>query len=112
MKKKKKIIIISLSVLLLLFGIKFVVHATIDNEKKAQKISEKISKKLELSDEQKAKVYEINLQMFKKMEEAKKDKQGKSRKEIRKELKTEWIVQIKEVLNEEQIKLLDGKCKN
>ena len=52
------------------------------------------------SDEQKAKVYDINLQMFKKMETARKDNQGKSRKEIRKAMKTEWFAQLKEILNE------------
>ncbi len=109
MKKRTKIIIITLAVVFTLLGGKFIYHATMSIEKKAEKITAKIEKQLELSKEQTAKMYEINLQMFKKMEPAKEGKQEKSCDEIRNTMKTEWFTQIKEVLNEEQLKKFEEK---
>jgi len=109
MSKKKKIIIIALAVVFTLIGGKFIYHATMSIEKKAEKITAKFEKKLKLSEEQTAKVYEINLQMFKKIETAKKDEQNKSHKEIKDTMQKEWFTQIKEVLNAEQVKILEDK---
>ena len=109
MKKRTKIIIITLAVIFAIAGGKFIYHATMSVETKAEKMTEKIEKKLELSKEQTAKMYKINLQIFKKMETAKEDKQEKSCKEIRNTMKAEWFTQIKNVLNEEQLKKFEEK---
>ncbi len=104
---KKKILVISLIIFSVLIGSKFIYHTTMSNEKKAEKITEKFEEKLELSDEQIAKIYEINLQMLKNIHIAKKGNQDKTLKDIRNAMKKDWFVQIKEVLDIEQVKIFE-----
>jgi len=69
-------------------------------EERAQKATEKMAKELNLSEEQKEKVLEINLQKAKEMQQLKEEM--KVLKEKRKKLRDEHAEQMKSVLSEEQ----------
>jgi len=75
-------------------------------EKMAERITAKMDKKVNLTDEQKAKVYQINMDMLTKGKAIMTDKSGNSMKEkkniIKGEMKEEWF-EFKNTLTEEQL---------
>jgi len=75
-------------------------------EKMAEKITAKIDKKVNLTDEQKAKVYQINVDMLTKGNTIMKDRSEKSMKEkhnaVKDEMREEWF-EFKTTLTEEQL---------
>jgi len=79
---------------------------TMQTEKMADKITQKMAKKFDLTDEQKTKVYQINLDMLNEKGPFKKEK-GKSPKEVhntmRESMKGEWF-EFKNILTEDQLK--------
>lgn len=57
----KKILIGALLVVVSAIGVKAFAHSRLSKEEKVKHITEKMAKKLSLSEEQKAKVFQINL---------------------------------------------------
>ena len=105
--KQKKIIIATLVVLATLFGGKSLLWAQKSQEDKVQHITERMAKKLDLSQEQKEKVYAINLKKVEARQNLKNIKNETSRKERKEQFKKraqEWKNELKTVLNEEQLK--------
>jgi hypothetical protein len=105
--KRKKIMMVVLVVFAMLFGGKSLLWAQKSYEEKAQRITEHMVKKLDLSQEQKEKVYAINLKKAEAYKSLKNTKDTTSREERKKQFKMKidaWKNELKTVLNEEQFK--------
>ena len=79
---------------------------TMQTEKMADKITQKMSKKFDLTEEQKTKVYQINQDMLKEKGLFKKENKGKSPKVVhhtmKEKMNEEWF-EFKSILTEEQL---------
>jgi hypothetical protein len=104
--KRKTWIIGIVAVIIAAFTIKGIVYAQMPIEKKVTHITEKMSKKLDLSQEQKEKVYQINLKRANGHQAA--YNAGRN-KELIKEAVKNWENELKTVLNTEQIKEINFK---
>lgn len=107
--KRKRIILATLVVFATLFGAKATLLAQKSQDNKANRITEHMVKKLDLSQEQKELVYAINLEKVEARQNLKRDDSNLSRKERKQQFKVkaeEWKSDLKTVLNEEQIKKL------
>lgn len=105
--KRKKIIIVVLVVFATVFGSKSLLWAQKSHEDKVQYMTERMAKKLDLSEEQKEKVYAINLKKVEVRKNLKNAKDNTSRKERKEQFKlkiAEWKNELKTVLYEEQLK--------
>ena len=105
--KRKKIIIGTLLTLAMFFGTKSLLWAQKSQVEKVNHITERMAKKLDLSKEQKEKVYVINLKKIEARQNVKNSKNEmprKERKELFKKKMAEWKNDLKTVLNEEQLK--------
>ncbi len=102
--KRKKLIISLIALLVVAFTVKGIVISQIPDEKKVMHITEKMTKKLDLSDEQKNRVYQINLTRFNGHKEVK--NKGKNKEDLKVVVAT-WEKELKMVLNAEQIKKLN-----
>ena len=105
--KRKKIVIVTLVVLATIFGTKSLLWAQKPHQEKVQHITERMTKKLDLSQEQKEKVYVINLKKAEAYQELKNTRENTSRKERKQQFKikiAEWKNELKTVLNEQQLK--------
>ena len=89
-----------------IFGTKSILWAQKTQEEKVQHITECMSKKLNLSVEQKAKVYVLNL---KRSEGHQKAYEAGRKKEIIYAAVQEWEDGLKEILNNEQLKKIGIK---
>lgn len=101
--KRKKIIIAVFLICATIFGGKSLLWAQKSNQEKVQHITERMTKKLDLSEEQKAKVYAFNLKKFETRQNFKNTKSKLSHKERKEQLKikrNEWKNELKEILNE------------
>lgn len=94
-----KILISALLIILSAIGVKVFVHSRVSKEEKVKHITEKMTKKLSLTDEQKAKVFQINLDRANMHEDA--YKQGR-KIEVIKNAVTKWKTDLKQVLTAEQ----------
>lgn len=94
-----KILISALLIILSAIGVKVFVHSSFSKEEKVKHITEKMTKKLSLTDEQKAKVFQINLDRANMHEDA--YKQGR-KIEVIKNAVTKWKTDLKQVLTAEQ----------
>jgi len=99
----KKIIIGGLILAVSAIGMKAYTHSQLSEEEKVERITEKMARKLNLSDEQKAKVYDINLERFKGHQKA---YDAGRKKEIIIQAVQKWEARLKEVLTAEQQKQL------
>ena len=99
----KKILIGALLILVSVIGIKAFAHSRLSKEEKVKHITEKMAKKLSLTDEQKAKVFQINLERANGHEDA--YKQGR-KKEVIQNAVAKWRTDLKQVLNVEQAQKL------
>ena len=99
----KKILIGALLIVVSAIGVKAFAHSRLSKEKKVKHITEKMAKKLSLSDEQKAKVFQINLDRANGHEDA--YKQGR-KKEVIQNAVAKWRMDLKQVLNAEQVQKL------
>lgn len=94
-----KILISALLIILSAIGVKVFVHSRFSKEEKVKHITEKMTKKLSITDEQKAKVFQINLDRANMHEDA--YKQGR-KIEVIKNAVTKWKTDLKQVLTAEQ----------
>lgn len=99
----KKIIIGALLIVVSAIGVKAFAFSRLSKEEKVKHITEKMAKKLLLSDEQKAKVYQINLNRANGHDEA--FNQGR-KKEVIHNAVAKWKSDLKQVLTVEQTKKL------
>jgi len=99
----KKILIGALLIVVSATGIKAFAHSRLSKEEKVKHITEKMAKKLSLSEEQKAKVFQINLDRANGHEDA--YKQGR-KKEVIQNAVAKWKTDLKEVLTAEQAQKL------
>ena len=99
----KKIIIGSLLIVVSVIGVRAIAHSRLSKEEKVKHITEKMAKKLSLSEEQKAKVFQINLDRANGHEEA--YKQGR-KKEVIQNAVAKWETDLKQVLTAEQAQKL------
>jgi len=95
----KKILIGALLIAVSAIGIKAFANSRLSKEEKVKHITEKMAKKLLLSEEQKAKVFQINLERANGQEEA--YKQGR-KKEVIQNAVAKWRTDLKQVLTAEQ----------
>ena len=84
-------------------GVKAFAHSRLSYEEKVKHITEKMAKKLSLSEEQKAKVFQINLDRAKGHEDA--YNQGR-KKEVIQNAVAKWRTDLKQVLTFEQAQKL------
>lgn len=99
----KKIIIGALLIVVTVIGVKAFAHSRLSKEEKVKHITEKMVKKLSLSEEQKTKVFQINLDRANGHEEA--FKQGRKKEVIQKAV-ANWETDLKKVLTAEQAQKL------
>ena len=99
----KKIIIGGLILVVSAIGIKAYAQSKLSEEEKVDRITEKMTQKLNLTDEQKAKVYYINLERSKGHQKA---YDAGRKKEIIVLAVQKWETKLKEVLTPEQQKKL------
>jgi len=99
----KKMIIGVLLIIVSAIGVKAFAHSRLSKEEKVKHITEKMAKKLSLSEEQKAKVFQINLDRANGHEDA--YKQG-SKKEVIQKAVSKWRTDLKQVLTAEQTQKL------
>jgi hypothetical protein len=102
--KRRKWLFGIIAAIVVLFTVKGIVHAQMPIEKKVSHITEKMTKKLDLSQEQKEKVYQINLKRANGHQAA--FKEGRN-KEMIKETVNVWENELKTVLSAEQIKKMN-----
>lgn len=105
--RRKKIIIAVSVILATVFGGKSLLWAQKPHQEKVQHITERMVKKLDLTQEQKDKVYDINLKKVEAYKKLKDTKGTASRKERKQQFKiniSEWKNELKAVLNEKQLK--------
>lgn len=98
-----KILIGAVILIATAIGIKAFAHSRFTNEEKVDRITEKMAKKLSLTEEQKAKVFQINLERANGHQEA--FKQGRKKDVIKNSVK-KWEVDLKQVLTAEQAQKL------
>ncbi len=84
-------------------GVKAFTLSRLSKEEKVKHITEKMAKKLSLSEEQKAKVFQINLERANGHEDA--YKQGRKKEVIQKAV-AKWRTDLKQVLTAEQTQKL------
>lgn len=99
----KKILIGVLLVVISAIGVKAFTHARLSKEERVRQITEKMAKKLSLTDEQKVVVFQINLARANGHEDA--SRQGR-KKEVIQSAVTNWEADLKQVLTAEQSKKL------
>ncbi|MBL7901158.1 MAG: hypothetical protein JNK73_04115 [Bacteroidia bacterium] len=99
----KKMIIGVLLIIVSAIGVKAFAHSRLSKEEKVKHITEKMAKKLSLSEEQKAKVFQINLDRANGHEDA--YKQGRKKEVIHKAV-AKWRTDLKQVLTAEQAQKL------
>ena len=99
----KKIIIGGLILAVSAIGIKAYAQSKLSEEEKVERITKKMARKLNLTDEQKAKVYDINLERSKGHQKA---YDAGRKKEIIVQAVQKWETDLKEVLTPEQQKKL------
>ena len=99
----KKIIIGSLILVVSAIGIKAYAQSKLSGAEKVERITEKMARKLNLTDEQKAKVYDINLERSKGHQKA--YNSGRKKENIVQAIQ-KWKTDLKEVLTLEQQKKL------
>ena len=99
----KKIIVGGLILVVSAIGIRAYAQSKLPQEKKVERITEKMARKLNLTDEQKAKVYDINLERSKGHQKA---YDAGRKKEIIVQAVQKWKTDLKEVLTPEQQKKL------
>jgi hypothetical protein len=95
----KKIVLVSLLIIIASIGLKLYAQSKVTIEQKVKKITEKMTKRLNLNEEQKIKVYKINLDRSLGHEEA--YKAGRKKELIMKAVE-KWQTDLKEVLTQEQ----------
>lgn len=99
----KKIVIGALLIIVSAIGIKAFVHSRLSKEEKVKHITEKMAKKLSLTEEQKAKVFQINLSRANGHEDA--YNQGR-KEEVIQNAVAKWKTDLKQVLTAEQAQKL------
>lgn len=99
----KKILIIVVVLVVSAIGIKAFAHSLISKETKVKHITDKMTQKLSLTGEQKALVFQINLERAQAHVEA--CKQGRKKGLIRNAV-AKWKSDLKQVLNAEQAQKL------
>ncbi|WP_312343434.1 hypothetical protein [Chryseobacterium binzhouense] len=99
----KKIIIGALLIIVSAIGVKAFARSRLSKEEKVKHITEKMAKKLSLSEEQKAKVFQINLDRANGHEDA--YQQGR-KKEVIQNAVAKWRTDLKQVLTAEQAQKL------
>lgn len=99
----KKLIIGGLLVIVGIVGFKAYSHSKLSQEEKVEKITNKMAKKLKLTDDQKAKVYSINLERAKGHIKA---YEAGRKKDIILAAVKQWEADLKTVLTSEQLKKL------
>ena len=99
----KKIIVGGLILVASAIGIRAYAHSKLSQEEKVERITEKMARKLNLTDEQKAKVHDINLERSKGHQKA---YDAGRKKEIIVQAVQKWATDLKEVLTREQQKKL------
>ncbi len=99
----RKIVIGALLIIISAIGVKVFTHSHLSKEEKVNHITEKMSRKLSLSEEQKTKVYQINLERANGHEEA--HKQG-SKREVIQSAVAKWESDLEQVLTPEQAQKL------
>ncbi len=99
----KKIVIGALLIIVSVIGVKAFTHSRLSKEEKVKHITEKMVKKLSLSEEQKAKVFQINLARANRHEDAYKQDR---KKEVIQNAVAKWKTDLKEVLTAEQAQKL------
>ncbi len=104
--KRKKIILGALFAIATFFGIRSVLWAQKSQEEKVKHITEKMAKKLDLTQEQKEKVYVLNLT---RSEGHQKAYEAGRKKEIIIAAVKEWEDGLRQVLNPAQLKKLKIK---
>lgn len=95
----KKILIGALLIIVTVIGVKAFAFSRLSKEEKVKNITEKMAKKLSLTVEQKAKVFQINLDRADGHENA--YKQGR-KKEVIQNVVAKWNTDLKQVLTAEQ----------
>lgn len=99
----KKILIGAMLIIVSAIGVKAFAHSRLSKEEKVKHITEIMVKKLSLTDEQKAKVFQINLDRANGHEDA--YKQGR-KKEVIQNAIAKWRTDLKQVLTVEQTQKL------
>lgn len=99
----KKILIGALLIIVTVIGVKAFAFSRLSKEEKAKHITEKMAKKLSLTEEQKAKVFQINLDRANGHEDA--YRQGR-KKEVIQNAVAKWKSDLKQVLTAEQAQKL------
>ena len=99
----KKIVIGALLIIVSAIGVKAIAHSRLSKEEKVKHITEKMTKRLSLTEEQKAKVFQINLDRANGHEDA--YNQGK-KKEVIQNAVAQWRTDLKQVLTAEQAQKL------
>ena len=99
----KKILIGTLLIIVSAIGVKAFAHSRLSKEETVKHITEKMAKKLSLTDEQKAKVFQINLDRANGHEDA--YKQGRKKGVIQNAV-AKWRTDLKQFLNVEQVQKL------
>ena len=95
----KKILIGALLIIVSVIGVNVFAHSRISKEEKVKHITEKMAKRLSLTEEQKVKVFQINLERANGHEDA--YKQGR-KKDIIQNAVAKWRTDLKQVLTVEQ----------
>ena len=99
----KKILIGALLIVVSAIGVKALAHSRLSKEEKVKHITGKMAKKLSLSEEQKAKIFQINLDRANGHEDA--YKQGRKNEVIQNAV-AKWRTDLKQVLTVEQAQKL------
>ena len=99
----KKILIGTLLIIVSAIGVKAFAHSRLSKEENVKHITEKMAKKLSLTEEQKAKVFQINLERANGHEDA--YNQGRKKEVIRNAV-AKWRTDLKQVLTAEQAQKL------
>lgn len=98
-----KVLIGALLIVVSAIGVKAFAHSRLSKEEKVKHITKKMAKKLSLSEEQKGKVFQINLDRANGHEDA--YKQGR-KKEVIQYAFAKWRTDLKQVLTAEQAQKL------
>ena len=99
----KKIVIGALLIIVSVIGVKAFAHSRLSKQEMVIYITEKMAKLLSLTEEQKEKVFQINLERANGHEDA--YKQGR-KKEVIQNAVTKWRTDLKQVLTVEQAQKL------
>lgn len=93
----------ALLIVVSVIGVKAFAHSRLSKEEKVKHITEKMANKLSLSEEQKAKVFQINLDRANGHQDA--YQQGRKKEVIQKAV-AKWRTDLKQVLTAEQAQKL------